>query len=656
MCGICGIVDYSGGPISPVVVDRMRDVMRRRGPDDAGTTVLPYVGLGHRRLSILDLSPRGRQPMANEDGSVYVVFNGEIYDFEPLRHFLEADGHRFMSDSDTEVLVHGYEQWGVEGLASRINGMFAIAIWDARSRELHLLRDRLGKKPLYYGWYADRFLFATVLKAIWTFAEGGLRPRPESIARYLYWGYVPGRETVYESIYQLLPARILTLRPGGTEERRYWRLSYANKTSAPKSDILDRTEAVVTDAVRRRLRSDVPLGAFLSGGLDSSYVVSRMVACGNSDEPVRTFSMGTSDGAHDERSHARRVAGYCGTNHTEFEVTPDAWSVLPRLVWEFGQPFADPACIPTYYVAERARQRVTVALTGDGGDEAFAGYSQHLGRHLGAQIKPGLPTTVLDLLLARSHALLDDGGDSRVAAAARFLHYVHPDPLVNWGAVSMWAHHHLQPLWAPQYRELTDRDNLLGYALEVDSEFDGSTALDRALHFDTSVLLPFCYNVKVDVATMMSSLEARCPFQDRQVVEWAANIPSTMHMQRYSRKSLLKQVAERSLPREVIYRPKHGFSVPIDEWFRGPWAQAAKSVIFSERARERGHFDFDYLERLWADHATGRARHGFRFWALLWLEIWLQMFVEGAAAPSGSNPQRWWSSSGTPLGRRVSAT
>jgi asparagine synthase (glutamine-hydrolysing) len=655
MCGICGIVDYSGEPIDRAIVDRMRDVMRRRGPDDAGTEVLPYVGLGHRRLSILDLSPRGHQPMSNEDGRVHVVFNGEIYDFKPLRQLLQTAGHRFKSESDTEVLVHGYEEWGIEGLASRINGMFAAAIWDARSRELHLLRDRLGKKPLYYGWHAGRFLFASELKAIWTVAEGVLRPRPESIARYLYWGYLPGRETVFESVYQLLPARILTLRCNGTDERRYWRLSYANKTLASTADILDRTDAIVTDAVRRRLRSDVPLGAFLSGGVDSSYVVSRMVACRQSDEPVRTFAMGTSERAHDERSHARQVAEHCGTNHTEFEVTPEAWSLLPRLVWEFGQPFGDPACIPTYYVAEQARKYVTVALTGDGGDEAFAGYSQHLGRHLGTLIKPMLPTSVLNQLLERSHPLLDDGGDSRLSAAARFLHYVHPDPLVNWGAVSMWAQHHLHRLWAPRYRSLTDPENLLGYALEVDADFDGSTALDRALHFDANVLLPFGYNVKVDVATMMSSLEARCPFQDWQVVEWAASIPSALHIQRYSSKALLKQVAERSLPREVVYRQKHGFSVPIDEWFRGAWAPAARRVIFSDRARERGYFDFDYLERLWGDHAAGRARHGIRLWTLLWLEIWLQMFVEGAVSTSGPNPQRqWWTLPETGLGRGVS--
>ena len=382
MCGICGIVDYSGRPIDPAVLNRMRDTMTNRGPDDAGAQFLPFAALGHRRLKIIDLSPRARQPMSNEDGSVWLVFNGEIYDFDPLRAELARKGHRFESMSDSEVLVHGYEEWGIEDLVERINGMFAFGIWDARCQALHLVRDRLGKKPLYYRWHEGGFAFASELKALWAMAAGDVKIRLESMARFLYWSYVPGRETIYEDVYQLLPACILTVTQSGTVEHRYWRPSFAHKVRAPLSALVDETDAILTAAVKRRLRSDVPLGAFLSGGVDSGYVVSRMAAA--STGPVRTFSMGTSDDAHDERSYARRVAVHCGTEHTEFEVAADAWSLLPSLIWEFGQPLADPACIPTYYVAQRARQHVTVALTGDGGDESFAGYSHHLGRYLSA--------------------------------------------------------------------------------------------------------------------------------------------------------------------------------------------------------------------------------------------------------------------------------
>jgi asparagine synthase (glutamine-hydrolysing) len=637
MCGICGVLDYSGRPIGPALVNRIRDTMLNRGPDDAGTQVLPYAGLGHRRLSIIDLSPRGRQPMTNEDGSIWLVFNGEIYDFEPLRQQLATLGHRLSSDSDSEVLIHGYEQWGIEGLVERINGMFAFALWDAPKRTLHLVRDRLGKKPLYYGSYEGRFVFASELKALWTLAPGEWKVRPESVARYLYWSYLPGRETIYENLYQLLPARILTVTPDGQRERRYWRLSFADKVRAPLGEIVEQTDAVLTAAVRRRLRSDVPLGAFLSGGVDSSYVVSRM-AVGTSG-PIRTFAMGTSDEAHDERSYARRVAEHCRTEHTEFEVTADAWALLPRLVWEFGQPHADPACIPTYYVSERARRDVTVALTGDGGDESFAGYSHHQGRALGGMFQSAVPGRVLDMLLRNSTQLMD-GGAGVLPSAGRFLRYMHHDPLVTWGGAERWALHHLPRLWSAEYRHLGDREGLLDYAIKTDAEFDGDSALDRSLHHDLNVLLPFSYNVKVDVATMMTSLEARSPFQDREVVEWAARLPASVKMSHGEKKALLKRVAARWLPRDVIYRPKHGFSLPVDAWFRGSWAKSAHDLIFSDQARSRGYFDYEYLEQLWTAHAGGVASHGMRFWSLLWLEMWQRLFIERTMAPPAADEQR----------------
>jgi asparagine synthase (glutamine-hydrolysing) len=636
MCGICGIVDFEGGPIDRAVVDRMRDTMANRGPDDADTRILAGIGLGFRRLAIIDLSPRGRQPMSNEDGSVWLVFNGEIYDFEPLRADLARAGHRFASDGDSEVLVHGYEEWGIRGLLERLNGMFAFALWDGPRRTLHLARDRLGKKPLYYGWHHGRFHFASELKALWMADPGGWKVRTDSIARFLYWTYLPGRETIYDDVFQLLPGHYLTLTPTGQREERYWRLSFADKLALPADALVEQADELLTAAVRRRLRSDVPLGAFLSGGVDSGYVVSRMAD--GAARPIRTFSMGTSDDAHDERSYARRVAAHCHTEHTEFEVSADAWSLLPRLVWEFGQPFADAACVPTYYVAERARRYVTVALTGDGGDESFAGYSHHQGRYLGALVGHVLPDTLLDALLRISTARLDAGERTWGDAAARFLRYAHSDPLLNWGGSTAWALHHLPALWKRAHADVLDRDVLLGYALETARDFDGTSPLDRALHHDLHVLLPFGYNVKVDVATMMSSLEARCPFQDREVVDWAARVPASVKMRPWERKHLLKRVAERWLPHDIVHRPKHGFSIPVDAWFRGAWAPAAHDVIFSERARARGYFDYAYVEKLWEAHAAGRARHGVRFWSLLWLELWFRMFVDRTMTAADAMP------------------
>ncbi|HOW71760.1 MAG TPA: asparagine synthase (glutamine-hydrolyzing) [Phycisphaerae bacterium] len=634
MCGICGIVDYSDRPISGELVDRMRDMMLPRGPDDAGTVVLPHAGLGHRRLSIIDLSPRGHQPMANEDQTVWMVFNGEIYNFQELRPELESAGHRFVSDTDSEVLIHGYEQWGIEGLLTRINGMFGLALWDGRREELHLARDRLGKKPVYYGWHEGRFLFGSDVKSIWSVAPSGWQPRMEAIARYLYWRFVPGREAAFKDVYQLLPAHYLTLTRAGWAERRYWRLSFADKVRASFSDIMERTSELVSSAVRRRLVSDVPLGAFLSGGVDSSYIVSLMAEA--SPGRVRTFAIGTEDPDHDERAFARLVAGRWNTDHTEFQVSPDAWLLLPRLVWSFGQPFGDAAAIPTYYVAHCARQHVTVALTGDGGDESFAGYSQHHGYHLAHLVGWCLPDALLNRVFSRVKGYMYSESRAPAAMAARFLRYAHSDPLVAWGGVSSWALHHLGRIWAGAAGPLATRENLLAYTEEVMKGYDGDNALDRALFDDLHVLLPFCYNVKVDVATMMSSLEARSPFQDQLVVEWAARLKPGIKLRPWEKKYLLKRLAARRVPKEVVFRRKHGFSIPIDGWFEGAWARRAHEIILGKTARSRGLFDYGYVARLWEEHQSHVACHGTRFWLLLWLELWFRMFVDRTMGPDDS--------------------
>jgi asparagine synthase (glutamine-hydrolysing) len=569
--------------------------------------------------------------MTNEDQTVWIVFNGEIYNFETLRPQLEAAGHRFSSDSDTEVLIHGYEEGGAPGLLERINGMFAFAIWDARKRHLLLARDRLGKKPLYYGWIDGRFLFSSDIKSFWIHDPSGVRVSEESISRFLYWRYLPGRETIYHNISSLLPGYYLVLREDATEERRYWELSFARKHQGSVSEILEQTGDVLRRAVRRRLRSDVPLGAFLSGGVDSSYVVSEMG--GEHLPPVRTFSIGTDDPEHDERTQAKIVAAHCGTIHTEFQITPDAWSLLPRLVWEFGQPFGDAAAIPTYYVARCAREYVTVALTGDGGDESFAGYSHHHAQHLAAFIMPWMPTRVLNWLLETAQPLLDSGKRSALASSARFMRYAHEDPLIACAPVTSWALHHFDKIWAPGRGHLGDREILLGYSNSVLRDFDGESTLDRSLHYDLHFLLPFCYNVKVDVATMMSSLEARCPFQDQEVVEWAAGINPHLKLRHGEKKYLLKRLAASRVPPSVIYRSKHGFSIPLHSWFSGSWAKLAHELILGTKARSRGLFNYAYIERLWQEHQAGRARHETRFWLLLWLEIWFRIFVDRTLGP-----------------------
>ncbi len=627
MCGINGIVDFSNQPVDPADVELMRDTMIRRGPDGAGLKVLPHVGLGHRRLSIIDLSERGHQPMSNEDGSIWIVCNGEIYNFDELRLELLAKGHVFHSETDTEVLLHGYEEWGLEDLLKRINGMFAFALWDAQKRTLNLVRDRLGKKPLYYCNWGGRFYFSSDIKSIWLALGKNLPISYESVARFLYWGYIPGPNTIFREIYQLLPGSWLKLSRSNCKISRYWHLSFARKQKLQWSEALEALDDELRQAIKRRLYSDVPLGAFLSGGVDSSLVVHYMSQL--CDTPVNTFTIGFEANEHDERIHARKVAKVCRTRHTEEIVNAEANSILATLVWEFGQPFGDAASIPTYFMAKAARRYVTVALTGDGGDESFAGYSQHQGRFLGYFLAKLLPAQIIDALLVRAKTSYERGGRDIGSAFKRFLRYASSNPIVSMSSINCWNEEQLKSLWpAAAGQQLIRNEVLLKTSLTAIQEFDGDNPLDKALYMDICSLLPFAYNVKVDVTTMSNSLETRSPFLDYKIVELAASLRTSFKLRPWEKKYILKKLAVRYLPREVVYRPKHGFSVPMDTWVSGSWSTVIRDTVFNTAARQRGLFDFDYLERCWQDHFNRKARHGHRFWLLFCLELWFQFFVD----------------------------
>lgn len=625
MCGINGIIDFSSRPIDLADIELMRDVMVHRGPDAAGAKVFKYAGFGHRRLSIIDLSDRGNQPMANEDGSIWVVSNGEIYNFHDLRKQLSEAGHVFNSQSDTEVLIHGYEQWGIEGLLRRTNGMFAFGIWDTKKNALYLARDRLGKKPLYYGCWEGRFYFSSDIKSLWLVSRKTLKVSIASIARFLFWGYIPGPDTIFEGVQQLPPGSWLLYSERGTETHRYWSISFAHKNGLSWPEALEAMDEVIKKAVECRLYSDVPVGAFLSGGVDSSLVVHYLSH--SQRLKARTFSIGFDAVEHDERLYSRKVAEHCQTQHTEQVVHTDAKAVIPFLVWEFGQPFGDAAAIPTYYLAEAGRKQVTVALTGDGGDESFAGYSHHLGRFFGHLLSRYLPEGVINALVKSSLSSYEKGETDLISSLKRFLRYASPDPALSLSNVDCWGWRQLQSLWSSD-RDLLSREVLLGPALENLKRFDGDHPLDKALYLDFCTLLPFCYNVKVDVTTMCHSLEARSPFLDYRVVELAAGLKADYKIHYTERKYILKHLAERYLPREVIFRAKHGFSVPTDQWMANSWACDVRDIVFSKTAKSRGLFDFGYLESCWQSHLKGQARHGTRFWLLLWLELWFQIFVD----------------------------
>src|SRR5882724_384091 len=609
-------------------------MLRHRGPDDEGVWTDRRAGLAHARLSIIDLSPAGHQPMASADETAWITYNGEIYNFAEIRRELEAAGYGFRSRSDTEVIVYGWQAWG-EKVISRLRGMFALAIWDRRSHRLILARDRIGKKPLYYTSCGDTLLFASEIKALLTWPGLPRAPDLSAIDRYLTLGYVPSPQTAFAGISRLPPAHYLVVdaRPeGGLSEPelvRYWRLpeprsARRHRTAAElRHELIERLE----EAVRLRLVSDVPLGAFLSGGVDSSAVVAMMARAGGGK--IKTFSIGFSAREYDETRYARIVAQRYGTDHEELVVEPDAVSVLPRLAWHFGEPFADPSAIPTYYVSEIARRKVTVALNGDGGDECFLGYKRYKAMHLLSRLDrmPRWSRVGIERLLARAPA----------AAQRRF-----KVPRIR--GVLQAPEEFPARRYASTLVSFTDRDKQQGYGEAMREQLEGS-ALDLIEPYfaeaddlvaganwaDIHTYLPDDLMVKVDVASMAHGLETRSPLLDHILMEWAAGIPHDTKMEGGTTKALLKAAMAPYLPREILHRRKMGFSCPVDHWFRRELKELAYDTLLSESARERGVFRADHVRLLLDEHCSATRDHHTRLWALLMLELWFRMWIDAPA-------------------------
>lgn len=632
MCGICGIVDWGGEVIDTSLALAMRELMLSRGPDDAGLHTEPGVCLGHRRLSIIDLSPAGHQPMSNEEDTVWAVFNGEIYNFLDLRGVLTSAGHRFRSRTDTEVLVHGYEEWGIDGLASRIIGMFALAVWDRRSRELHLLRDHVGKKPLFYRCHGKRLFFASDIKCIWLAAGKTLDIDESALDEYLYYYFITQDRCIYKGVNKLLPGHRATFSQSGVSRRRFWAPDYSAKAERSPDEWLDGIDHYVRQAVRRRLVSDVPLGAFLSGGVDSSTICAIMaVEC---PAPPKTFSVGFGDAPdHDERRHARTVARHIGSEHAELLAACDVFAHLPAIVWHYGEPFADSSALPSFLIAKAARDHVSVVLTGDGGDEAFAGYDRHLTAarderwawmpwSLRGQFLPQATGTLARLLPGSLLA-------QRLAVAARYgagMREALAGNLCWWDGLRSRLY---TPSWRAKladWHPVTAQQQLL-------NELNGPTQVDRALQYVLTVRMPSDYLVKVDVATMAHSLEARCPFLDVDLLAFTATIPADVLIQGGIPKALLRRYAERLVPREVIHRPKQGFSVPLGQWLRTRRGEMLKSILLSPVACDRGYFAPRIVKSTIDQHLSGRADHTHRLWTLLVFEIWNRLFVDGSLRP-----------------------
>jgi asparagine synthase (glutamine-hydrolysing) len=632
MCGIAGRFNYDGRrPVDRGILQAMTDAVRHRGPDAGGYYHGAGVGLGHRRLSIIDLST-GDQPLGNEDGSVQVVFNGEIYNFAEVRAELIAHGHRFRTGSDTEIIVHGYEQWG-ERCVDRFRGMFAFAVWDANQRRLLLARDRLGVKPLYYAELpGEGLVFGSEIKSLLEDPSVPRDWRPEAIDAYLTLLYVPAPGTVYRAVRKLPPAHVLVADGQGIRISRYWDLEFTGTGAAKREEeYLEELDALLREAVGLRLISDVPLGAFLSGGIDSSTVVAYMKEA--SGTPPVTMAVGFNDREFDEVEHAETVARHLGCEFHALVANPQIEDLLPKLAWHFDEPFADSSAVPTYYVSKAARELVTVALSGDGGDELWAGYQRHRVEQWEQRARTALgPAAAAAGWLGRALPLSVKGARSlRHLASA-------PD--------QAYALKHAYGMFEPGAKDrlyTTDFTGRIAGADAFSSFRDAWHAcaspdpMDRALYTDARTYMIDDVLTKVDRMSMAVSLEAREPLLDHKLLEFAARVPMSLKLKDGQSKYLLRRILDRKVPRSIVERGKRGFAAPIGEWLRGPLAGMTHELLTDGRLRDRGVLDAREVTRLWDEHRTRRAEHPHRLWQLVMLELWFRQFIDqapAAAAPA----------------------
>ena len=626
MCGIAGFVDM-GAPSGSAASDRARveamcDVMRHRGPDDAGIHWEPGVALGMRRLSIIDLST-GHQPIANEDRTVWVVFNGEIYNYRQLRDTLQATGHTFETSSDTETIVHGYEQWG-EAVFSRLRGMFAIAIWDSRNQTLLIGRDRPGIKPLYYAEAGGRLFFGSEAKCLLCNPEIERTLDPAALDHYLAYLYTPRDRAIFSGMRKLPPGHFLKVSDGHVQLQQYWSFPAATTFIGSEQQALDTLEETLSNAVASHMIADVPLGAFLSGGIDSTIVVALMARA--SGQKVKTFSIGFDEPAFDELPHARRVANFLGTDHHELVVRPDAMAILDRLTWHFDEPFGDVSAIPTWYVSQMAREHVTVVLSGDGGDELFGGYDRYLPHPRVAQFDQRL-ARVGRAVAAATWRSLPHGMRGK-----NFLRHVARNAQGRYlDSVTMYHADEREALLSGDLRRTLDGWNAEAYFAAPFERLASLPLATQMMAFDFETYLPEDCLTKVDRMSMAHSIESRVPLLDHHVVEFAASLPSGLKIHGGTRKYLLKQLAFKLVPREMLDRPKQGFGVPINHWFRGSLRDAFGDLLGSAVARQRGYFDYTFVDRVLAEHLTGKRDHALRLWQLLIFELWNRQYVDAPA-------------------------
>lgn len=648
MCGIAGVAWTSdSAPFDQAVLRRMIDAIAHRGPDDAGTYAsLPSPGpgavLGHRRLSIIDIGG-GHQPLSNEDGTVWIAFNGEIYNYKELQASLTRRGHTFRTSSDTETIVHLYEQYGPD-CVSQLRGMFAFAIWDQNERTLFLARDRLGKKPLVYRHEAQRLMFASELKALLQVPGVPRELDRQAVDDYLTYQYVPHPQSILKGYSKLPPAHWALYQDGKLRVERYWRPAYSpppdRKEFASLNEARSELRETLTTAVKLRMRSDVPLGAFLSGGVDSTIIAGLMQSL--SSRPVKTFSIGFPVAAFDERTYAREAAKHLGTEHHEQVVEPSALQILPQLIWHYDEPFADSSAIPTMYLSEMTRREVTVSLSGDGGDELFAGYKRYQAVKLGGWADR-LPQFLRNWMASPVWQQLPASvrQNSKRRRLKRLLSAMALEPrqrYLKW--VSIFDDERRADLYTPEFRASLGGHDSAEFLLQAYEECPDRDFVTRTTCADVLTYLPCDILTKVDIASMAFALEARSPFLDHEVVDFAARLPIEWKMRGRHGKQILVDTFADLLPKRIQTRAKMGFGVPLDHWFRNELRPLIEDVLLTPASLNRGLFQPAQVRRLVDEHVRGAWDHSYRLWSLLVLELWQRTFLDGAV-PSGRHDVRW---------------
>ncbi|MBI4655130.1 MAG: asparagine synthase (glutamine-hydrolyzing) [Elusimicrobia bacterium] len=631
MCGICGKYNFgSGAGVGREELKKMNDLLVHRGPDDEGYFIDADFGFAMRRLSIIDLST-GHQPISNEDETIWVVFNGEIYNFQDLREDLLKKGHKFRTKTDTEVLVHLYEEKGKD-FVKDLRGMFAIALWDKNRRRLVLARDRIGKKPLFYAVNSKYIAFASELRALLTMPDIEREIDLTAVDSYLTLQYIPSPMTIFKSIKKLEPASILIAEKAGHTVEKYWDLP-VNEPELKISfdEAKQRIYEILLEAVKIRMISDVPLGAFLSGGIDSSIVAGLMSRI--SPEPVKTFTIGFKELEFSELDYAREAAERYGTKHTEFIVEAKMTDILPKLVWHYSEPYADSSALPSYYVSKETRKSVTVALNGDGGDENFAGYHRYI-----AMKAAGWWTLLPERARILAAGLMASFPDRNapfgaVWRAKRFLSATLAKdlPMIHLAASAYFRPDEKDGVYSHKFADglKFPSNNVEKYFAEIFEKARNQDMVNKLLYADFRTYLPECLMTKMDIASMANSLETRSPFLDHKLIEFVYRLPGKFKLRGFSKtKWILKETFKDFLPHKIYKRGKQGFGIPVGPWFRGELKDYWASICLGEKAVKRGYFKKESLERIFTEHQTRKRDHGYRMWALLMLELWHRQFAD----------------------------